>query len=68
MKELKPADYDKARPLLPDLLDYNPEGITQGSDTGNATENLQGVKDGEYFLTLLEKCPHDHFYGVLDKG
>lgn len=44
------------------------EGITQGSETGNVEENLQGVTDGEYFLKILEKCPKDYFYEVLDEN
>jgi Ser/Thr protein kinase RdoA (MazF antagonist) len=44
------------------------EGITQGSETGNVEENLQGVTDGEYFLRNLEKCPKHYFYEVLDEN
>jgi homoserine kinase type II len=43
------------------------EGITQGSETGEIEENLQGVIDGEYFLKMLEKYPKDRFYDVLDE-
>ncbi|MFX0113849.1 MAG: phosphotransferase [Candidatus Hodarchaeota archaeon] len=42
------------------------EGITQGLETGNVEENLQGVIDGENFLKILEKCSKDYFYEVLD--
>ncbi|MFX1312620.1 MAG: phosphotransferase [Promethearchaeota archaeon] len=41
------------------------EGITRGLDTNNREENLQGVKDGKYFLKILENSSHNDFFEVL---
>jgi hypothetical protein len=42
------------------------EGITQGLESGNVEENLQGVEDGIFLLKELEKLPKDFFLRILD--
>lgn len=41
------------------------EGITQGLETGEVEENLEGVRDGEYFLKVTNNYPHNYFYTVV---
>jgi len=41
------------------------EGITQGLDTDEAEENLQGVVDGIEFLRITNEYPQDYFYNIL---
>jgi Ser/Thr protein kinase RdoA (MazF antagonist) len=42
------------------------EGITQGLDSGDTNENLEGVTDGIHFLRMTNGYPLDHFYRLLD--
>ncbi|MFX0126438.1 MAG: phosphotransferase [Candidatus Hodarchaeota archaeon] len=41
------------------------EGITQGLETDDVEENLEGVRDGEYFLKVTNNYPNDYFYKVI---
>ncbi|MFW9995482.1 MAG: phosphotransferase [Candidatus Odinarchaeota archaeon] len=41
------------------------KGITQGLETAKAEENLQGVKDGVYFLKVTGTLPDDYFYTII---
>ena len=41
------------------------EGIIRGLDSGKREENLQGVKDGKFFLKVLEKFSPNDFFKVL---
>ncbi|MHA2296832.1 MAG: phosphotransferase [Candidatus Hodarchaeales archaeon] len=42
------------------------EGITQGLETDEIEDNLQGVRDGEYSLRVTGELPNDYFYTALD--
>ncbi len=41
------------------------EGITQGLDSGDAEENLEGVRDGEHMLKVTNIYPYDHFFTII---
>ena len=41
------------------------EGITQGSESGKAEENLEGVRDGENFLKITSKTSKDYYFKVI---